>query len=278
MKKIKTFMFIVVAMLVSFFVMSNNEVKADGLSADIDVVFNPNENGEGLNIHNGIQYSASRNIDIGIYIDEEEFSKLEDYDESFKVCETIPASSIDNTRAEERCSIYETTVGINRFQLSGRGDGEKKLTIYFYQRGHFDSVSSLYIKNKIEKTITLDTTGPIINLTGGEYMYLLRSEKYEELGATCTDDSGVINGTCQVEIGEAVIDKNKEGFQYIRYTAEDFLGNEVVVTRKIVVEQLKEKKDYSYWIYAGVGVAILAGFLFVKVLKNKDKQKNQSVL
>ena len=133
MKKIKTFIFIAMTMLVSFFMVTNEEVKADGLPADINVVFNPNENGEGLNFHGGVQYSASRNIDIGIYIAEEEFSKLEDYDESFYICEFIPASSIDNTRAEEKCSMFETAVGINRFQLSGRGDGEKKLTIYFYQ-------------------------------------------------------------------------------------------------------------------------------------------------
>ena len=265
MKKIKNYLFIFIMFVLTIFVVSNNSV-----SALDDVVFNPNSNGEGNYVYDGIQYTLSRDIDIAINVEQ---SELDTYDTMFNICEYISASSIDNTREQEKCSSYLTEQGNKRFQISGRNDGEKKLIIYFYS--NFENKA---VARKIEKKITLDTTGPIINLTGGEYIYLLQGEIYSELGATCEDDSGVVSETCVVEIEPANIDMNKKGYQYIRYKAVDFLGNEVNTTRKIVVEQIEEKSKDIYWIGAGIGIAILAAFLFIKVFQNKEKQKNQSVL
>ena len=126
----------------------------------------------------------------------------------------------------------------------------------------------------------LDTIGPIINITGGEYVFVPLDQNYVEQGATCTDDSGVLLGECSVDYEETEIKKNVNSYQYVRYTAKDFLGNETNVVRKILVEIEKpvEKKNYTYWIVAGVGVALLSAFLFLQVWKNKEKQKNQSVL
>ena len=70
-----------------------------------------------------------------------------------------------------------------------------------------------------------------------------------------------------------------DSYQYIRYKAVDFLGNESNAVRKILVEIEVEEQDNSlYWIGAGFGVSILAALLFIQVWKNKEKQKNQSVL
>ena len=264
MKKIKSKIFMFVAILLGVFVMSSNNVKATE-----EVVFNPDSNGTATHVYEDVQYTSARDIDIKINIEQED---LDEFDTMFDVCEFIPASTINNTKSQDKCSSYLTEQGVIRFQISGRGDGEKKISLYFYS--DFSDKNS--IVKTIEKKIVLDTTGPIIDLTGGEYIYLLQDEEYEELGATCTDDSGVTNETCEIDIGEANIDKHKEGFQYIRYTAEDFLGNEVIATRKIVVEIPEKKVNYTYWIFAGIGIAILAAGLFVVVLKNKDKQKQQS--
>lgn len=267
MKKIKNKIFMCIAILLGVFMLSSNKVKAVE-----EVVFNPDSNGNGAHIYEGVQYTSARDIDIKINMDEE---VLQEYDTMFRICEYIPASTINNTRSEEKCATYSTDNGVKRFQLSGRGDGEKTINIYFYNDYNPNVVNDSVVKT-IEKKIVLDTTGPIIELIGGEYIYLLQSEDYEELGATCIDDSGVANETCTPVIGEANIDKTKEGFQYIRYSAEDFLGNEVIVTRKIVVEMPKEKKDYTYWYTAGGGVIVLALFLGWVVIKNKEKQKQQS--
>ena len=244
--------------------MSNNNVFALE-----DVVINPNSVGEPKNMYDDIQYTSSRDIDIAINIDED---VLANYDPLFKICEIIPGSTIDQTREQEKCSTYSSEQGIKKFQLSGRGDGEKTIKITFsYVSG---GLSGTYTETK---KIVLDTTGPVIDLTGGEYVYLLQGETYSELGATCTDDSGVNLEACTVEIGEANIDMNKKGYQYIRYRAEDFLGNEVNVNRKVVVEIPEEKSSgVYYWVAAGIGIALLAAFLFIKVFQNKEKQKNQS--
>lgn len=267
MKKIKNKIFMFAAILLGAFMVSNNSVKAAE-----DVVFNPDLNGNGANIYGEVQYTAARDINVQVTMSEQ---ALKDYDTMFRICEYLPASNINNTRSEEKCSSYSTDNEIKRFQISGRGDGEKTIKIYFYNDYNPELINASIAKT-VEKKIVLDTTGPIIELVGGEYIYLLQSEEYEELGATCTDDSGVAGETCTPTIGEARIDKTKEGFQYIRYSAEDFLGNEVIVTRKIVVEIPKEKKDYTYWIIAGVGIVALGFFLMGVVIKNKDKNRKQS--
>ena len=129
--------------------MSNNSVNALE-----DVVFNPNSSGEGTYIYDEVQYTSARDIDVAINIEEETLSK---YDTMFDICENIPASAINSTRPEVKCSSYLTQQGVNRFQISGRGDGEKEISIYFYN----DYSDKNSVVKAIEKTIA-----KIAELTG----------------------------------------------------------------------------------------------------------------
>ena len=281
MKSLKDYIFCLSILLITFFVMSARSVMATD-----KVVINANSNGEPSNVykvkvssgidenHDGIeelieidkQFTRSRDITVTINLEDEE---LANYDTKFGICEVIP-----DVRDEENCAYYlATSKKQHYFQLSSADDGEKRIKIYFYI-----NYETKQIAETITKAITVDTTGPIITLTGGEYVFIPLGKTYEELNATCVDDSEVIGGDCTVTVEEANIDMNKEGYQYIRYTATDFLGNEVNAVRKIMVEMKTEERNNSYWIYAGIGIAILAGALFVVVLKNKEKQKKQSIL
>lgn len=272
MKKIKKIIFTFIFMLVCFFVFQNNMVLAADTTDLNDelIVINPNSSNEPNYKIDDVQYTRSRDITIKTLIDDE---TLETYDTRFRICEHIPADSADNIREQERCSYYLTSSKENSFQLVGRNDGEKTLNIYFYS----NYATQTKVKT-VTKKIVLDTTGPIITLTNGEYVFVPQGERYEEPGATCLDDSGVVSEECYVEIEEASIDMNQEGYQYIRYTATDFLGNEVNVVRKVMVEIKKEKSNNTYWYLAIGGIVVLALALGYVVIKNKEKQKNQSVL
>lgn len=296
MKNLKKYIFMMIAMFLMFFAANDNVVKADGEEGTPvvleDVVINANSTGVASDVYEvkvkvedgseegqekyiivNKQYTRTRDITITLNIDEE---TLLTYDTKFDVCETIPEGTAGNVREEQVCAYYSTTAKVHNFQLSGRNDGEKHIKIIFYSNYANKAVSKSY-----EKAINLDTTGPVITLTNGEYIFLPAGNKYTEPGATCEDDSGIVNeGGCVVEFDKnPQINMQKSGYQYLRYTAKDFLGNEVNVLRKVMVEVAppKEGIDY-YWFFAIGFVVIVAGFLGYTVIKNKDKQKNQSVL
>lgn len=253
---------------------------SNGVSSEIHsvvVLDEADEDGDGLGDVTGApvaenkQFTRTRDITITINISDDDIGS---YDSRFDICEIIPEGNAGNVRQEEKCSFYMINKKTHNFQLSGRGDGEKEIKVYFYS-----NYENKAVKDTITKKIVLDTTGPSITLNGGEYIYIPVKETYTELNATCVDDSLVVNGACSVVVGDTTIDKKKAGFQYIRYTATDFLGNEVNVLRKVMVEIKTEEKGIDlYWYFAGGLVLIVAGFLTVKVIKNKDEQKNQSVL
>lgn len=295
MKKIRNYMIAFLFMLIGVFMMENkfalaeetsNEESSDTEiieepnldSEDAYIVINPNSNGEASFKYDEVQYTRSRDITVNIKMDEEE---LASYESLFDVCEVIPANTANNTAEIENCSFFLTSDEDNIFQLTGRKDGEKKLNIYFYtkEEGTNNYGNDAKISKTVVKKVVLDTTGPVITITGGEYLYIPYGQAYKENGATCVDDSGVTQGSCVVTVGEANIDMSKDGYQYVRYTATDFLGNEVNAVRKILVETAaKESNNVVFWIGAGIGVALLAAFLFIHVWKNKEKQKNESIL
>lgn len=274
MLKLKKCLFYIFIMFISFFMFDGINAIAEEATEENDlvnrIVLNANSEGALSNVYDGVQYTRARDITVAINLTEDE---LVEFADDFDLCEVIPASTADNVREQEICATYDVGDQNISFQLRGRKDGEKELRIYFYKGDASHGKMA-----PISKKIVLDTIGPSITLTGGEYIYLLQGQKYEELGATCEDNSGVASEACVVTIENVSIDMNKSEYQYIRYTASDFLGNEVNVVRKIMVEIPKKKPNYSYWIYAGGLVLIIAGFLGYKVIKNKEKQKNQSVL
>lgn len=274
MVKLRNYLFSIVIMFMAFLMFNVVNVVAEEDVEESElvdrIVLNANSEGVPANVYEGIQYTRARDISISINLTDVE---LVEYAADFDLCEVIPASTADNVREQENCSTYEIDQENINFQLMGRKDGEKELRIYFYKGDDTHAKMA-----PVSKKIVLDTIGPTITLSGGEYIYLQQNQKYEELGATCEDNSGFVTGECVVTIEETNIDMNKSEYQYIRYTASDSLGNEVNVVRKIMVEIPEKKTNYSYWIYAGIFVLIVAGFLGYKVIKNKEKQKNQSVL
>ena len=179
----------------------------------------------------------------------------------------------NNKQEKQYCSTYLILEDEYNFQIPGMGDGEKTIKIYIHSLGN--QQGSL---KTITKKIFLDTTAPVITLKEGAYIFLSKGQKYVEPGATCEDDSGLITGECNVAIQDVEIDMHSKDYQYIRYTAKDFLGNETNAVRVIMIEVPEKDTDYTFWIFAGIGIAILAAFLFLQAWKNKEKQKNQSVL
>lgn len=293
MKKVNRLFFIMASMVIAFFIMSSDKIEA----LDDFVVINANSNGEATNVHlvadtssntdsdgDGIldiitelkQFTVTRDITLTVNAPETILSTYKD----FIVCEVL---SVDGNGKEstdvDNCPKYSLNVTnkVYNYQLKSPNDGRKIIYIIFDHEGkrQWDENDDL-----IRKEVTLDTTGPVINLNGGEYVYVPLGKKYSELGATCEDDSNVLSdGGCTVDIEETRINMNKSGFQYIRYTAVDFLGNEVNVLRKVMVEVKKDDDDSNLsWYISGLALFVLTGFVTIRVIKNKEKQKNQSVL
>ena len=276
-------------MMFAAFIVSNNNIKA----SEEMVIINANSNGEPTNVYEfeiapeegeeipteplteTKQFTRTRDISITIKLDETLDAR---YVDEFEVCEIIPEGNIGNSSKIEMCSNYSLKDDVSIFQLSSRNDGEKTLAIRidYYLLGNNDEYNVPGAVN-IEKKITLDTTGPVITLTGGEYVYIPKGETYVELNATCEDDSGVVaEGGCAVVIEETKINMRKTGYQYIRYTATDFLGNETNVLRKVMVEVVNDDGGGGqFWFFAGGALIITILTVTYFVIKNKEKQKNQ---
>lgn len=307
MKKITRYIFALCFSLFVLLLMGTYNVKAED-STDKDVfkmVINPDSNGEPtysydynleIEVSPGVfetkkfykQYSSSRDVVVSIYILKDDPSV---YSDKFQVCEIIKENTEGNVEKLRYCSEYmvaldEVTltnstgqeevwyVTNSLFQIRGVNDGAKDIEVKINKT---DALGTTIV-TKVQE-IVIDTTGPVITLEGGEYVYLAAGDTYTDLGAVCVDDSEVIESACKVVTEDKIIDSSKEGYQYIMYTAVDFLGNETSVLRKIMIEAKVEEGGISlYWIFAGIVVLLVGVFLIYVVLKNKEKQRNQSVL
>lgn len=296
MKKIKNYLFAVIAMMIVFFSVNGNLVEAEENTEVLDkVVINPNssqgkptnvftvvetippaeEGGEPTQITKQVQFTRVRNITIAINLDEAEQAL---YDDKYEICQVIPAGSGGSVREQEVCTTaHSISKKQTKVQLQGEDDGEKTLRIYFFNVNNTEH-SKVRDCVKIEKVICLDSTGPVITMTGGEYVFIPLGSTYIEAGATCEDNGMYVSGSCTVTGETPNIDMSKKGYQYIKYTATDFLGNETNVLRKVMVEQKSEEVDYKSWFIGGGAVLIVALAVGYKVIKDKEKNKNQSVL
>ena len=93
------------------------------------------------------------------------------------------------------------------------------------------------------KLIKADNTGPDITLNGNSTIFLPINTKYEELGFTVSDDSGV-DMTDRVKINNQV-NMQKNGTYPVTYTVFDDAGNVSTVVRKVVVYGGANKDDYD---------------------------------
>lgn len=260
-----------------------------------DAVINANSNGEPRDVYyentynedtgeliavTAKQYTRTRDITItlnqdAINLENDGGAKYED----FIVCEVLYIEEDEQQIIEHKdnCTKFPVSEKNLNYQIKSENDGEKQIVLIFNYEGKTQWTQEDDI---IVKKITLDTMGPVITLNGGEYVFVPSGNTYEEQEATCEDDSGVATeGGCKVTIEETTIDMKKTGFQYIRYTATDFLGNETNVLRKVMVEVVEDKGGIDlYWYFAIGFLVIVVLSLGYIVIKNKDKQKNQSVL
>lgn len=91
--------------------------------------------------------------------------------------------------------------------------------------------------NKAEKIRHIkitDSTPPVIKLNGNAFISILTNAKYEEQGATATDnkDGDLTN---KIEIEGNNIDTSKDGKYTIKYKVKDNNGNESEATRTVAV-------------------------------------------
>lgn len=285
MKKVEKYLITIITMLFMFFVFNNHIV---GALQDF-VVINADANGNPTNIHvvetgideqTGIpkteskQFTRTRDVTLTVNAPTSILEKYED----FIVCDVVIISESQKKIDSDNCPKYSLRQNVHNYQLQLESDGEKEIAIIFNYLGK-NNWNSLQ-DDIIVKKIVLDTTGPVISLEGGEYVYIPLGKSYSELGASCEDDSIVkVDGGCKVVIEESDIDASKSGFQYIRYTAVDALGNESNILRKVMVEVKSEGGGIDlYWYFAIGALVITIMSVSYAVIKNKEKQRNQSVL
>lgn len=86
-------------------------------------------------------------------------------------------------------------------------------------------------------TVTVvDTTAPVITLSGASTMALFVGDVYAEDGATATD---LVDGPVSVTVGGATVDTNTAGTYIVTYNAVDSHGNGATeVTRTVVVSAI----------------------------------------
>lgn len=285
MKKVKKYLITIISMLFAFFIVDN-----DGVGALQDfVVINADVNGAPTNVHfvevsvdgqtggaetEAKQFTRTRDITLTVNAPSTILNKYED----FIVCDVIIISDDQKKIDSDNCPKYSLSQNVHNYQLQLENDGEKEIAIIFNYLGknNWNSLED----DIIVKKIVLDTTGPVIDLEGGEYVYIPLGKNYSELGASCEDDSIVkVEGGCKVVIEDKSIDMNKSGFQYIRYTAIDALGNETNILRKVMVEIKEDERGMDlYWYFAIGALVITIMSVSYIVIKNKEKQRNQSVL
>lgn len=80
-------------------------------------------------------------------------------------------------------------------------------------------------------TATLDTTAPVITLSGSSTITLVKNTSYTDAGATCTDN---VDTTCIVT-SSGTVDTSTPGTYTLEYTATDTAGNTSTTTRTITV-------------------------------------------
>ena len=80
--------------------------------------------------------------------------------------------------------------------------------------------------------VVVDTTAPVITITGGNTATVLQNATYTDAGATATDDvDGSVNVTTT-----GTVDTSTLGDYTITYTATDAAGNSATATRTVTVE------------------------------------------
>lgn len=99
----------------------------------------------------------------------------------------------------------------------------------------------------IEKeAIEEDKEPPLITVNEGEYVYLKKGEKYEEKGATVTDNCDELTDALEIT---GNVDTNKEGKYTVTYKVQDKSGNVSTKTRFVFVTDSKTVSSEKKKVY-----------------------------
>lgn len=96
-----------------------------------------------------------------------------------------------------------------------------------------DSDNTIELEDLLEAN--LDTTPPVITLTGDNPVTIAHGSTYVDAGATATDD---VDGTVTVSDNASSIDTTSLGEQTVTYSASDTAGNSAQATRTVNVADL----------------------------------------
>jgi len=103
--------------------------------------------------------------------------------------------------------------------------------------GNKARVTRTVIVKEKEKTQQEDKIKPVIHLNGKSTITLYVGDKYEEMGATATDN---VDGEVSVRINNKRVDTSKAGTYKVYYTATDSAGNKARVVRTVIVKEKEQ--------------------------------------
>ena len=147
------------------------------------------------------------------------------------------------------------------------GDSVDTSTLGTYMVNYNVTDSEGNVATQVSRTVNVvDTTAPVITLTGDSEITLTVGDIYEELGATATDN---YDTNLNVVIAGDIVDTETEGTYVVTYNVTDSEGNVATqVTRTVIVES--DSSPVLVIILSVLSVsAISAGgaFLYIKKIK-----------
>lgn len=119
----------------------------------------------------------------------------------------------------------------NKIKISGHVDTEKPGTYKIYY-----TVENHNIERTVTRTVTVvDDVAPVMALNGKEKIEIYQNAKYNDEGATATDN---IDGDISSKIlVEGSVDTSKVGTYTISYSVTDKAGNNSKIERKVEVKE-----------------------------------------
>src|SRR5699024_5665893 len=165
--------------------------------------------------------------DAGVDIPETEHSDKDDF-----VSFAINRNDTEFTAGEED---YEIIAGDNETEINAKLEVSPIYLTVACSPPKDNVITTVTVEEETEE----DITEPVITLNGDNPMELEVGETYQEPGATAEDDvDGDISDNIEIS-GE--VDTEEPGEYEITYTVVNEAGNEVTVTRTVIVNEVEEE-------------------------------------
>ena len=241
---------------------------------DQRIIINSDAQGKPTHVYDHIQYSPSRVLNITIDFNEIELS--EKYSGEVYFFESGVA----------KYSYWEADKHGFNFGLESYGDGIKRIDVYLLKKNEVIDLNG-DVRNQlksraelISKEIYLDTIGPNISITGGQWVLVKAGERYKAQAATCVDavfseDECVVTNDANI----IDLDYSSSKHQIITYEAKDKLGNVRTLHVNVKIEQKEDNSGVvTTWVTIGCVLAITATVLGYILIRNNEKKKKISYI